>query len=472
MKYKDLKKYTFVVVSALFLASCEDMIEIDPPTNALSVDETYSSVEGIRTAATGLYSGTIHANAYYYQIPSIYYNWLADDMTYYRPQSYADWIENSYTEKTSYVQTMWTQLYKQVFQDNDFIEHVKNTKLIDEEERNGYIGEALWMRSFDYFWLVNTWGDVPLVLSNNYAVSSVQGRNAVSEVYDQMIADLKTSIDYLKNAKSNTRITSDASRALLSRCYLYTEQWQEAADMATQLIPTTDGGKGTNYQLETPEKVFLDTSKESIFAADMSGFSGSGTYEGYTREGVLFAPTSGYGVYILTDDLVEFLHRDTTDLRQCWIGEVNNQKGGTDFYPAKYKNYSDVTVKANGFKENFIYLRLAEQYLIRAEAYAHLNKLDKALQDLNAIRKRSGVAPYEGTYTQQEVLDLVADERRIELFAEQGHRFFDLKRTGRIDDVLSKCSWKKWKSEKALLPIPYTEMENNRNLTQNPGYNN
>ena len=114
--------------------------------------------------------------------------------------------------------------------------------------------------------------------------------------------------------------------------------------------------------------------------------------------------------------------------------------------------------------------RLAEQYLIRAEARAHLNDIEGALADINAIRSRAKVAPVEANTT-AEVLMLVEEERRKELFVEgQGHRWFDLKRTSRADAVYSKLDYKKWESHKILLPIPETQILNNAALTQNPGY--
>ena len=114
--------------------------------------------------------------------------------------------------------------------------------------------------------------------------------------------------------------------------------------------------------------------------------------------------------------------------------------------------------------------RLAEQYLIRAEARAHLNDIEGALADINAIRSRAKVEPVEATTT-AEVLTLIEEECRKELFVEgQAHRWFDLKRTSRADAVYSKLDYKKWESHKILLPIPETQILRNLALTQNPGY--
>jgi len=120
-------------------------------------------------------------------------------------------------------------------------------------------------------------------------------------------------------------------------------------------------------------------------------------------------------------------------------------------------------------------LRVAEQYLIRAEARAHLNKLNDAIDDINVIRARASLGGLPYLQEQNGVLDAVAKERQIELFAEWGHRWFDLKRTGKIDSVMSQITPQKigggmWNSYQQLYPIPRGEMISDPNLTQNNGY--
>jgi hypothetical protein len=147
-----------------------------------------------------------------------------------------------------------------------------------------------------------------------------------------------------------------------------------------------------------------------------------------------------------------------------WVG-VDNYQGTTYYYLSKYKN-STTNTTATG--EYCTYMRLAEQYLIRAEAMAQQNNLSGAIADINVIRNRAGL-PNTKAATQADILLAVEQERRIELFAEYGHRWNDLRRTGRADAVLgaSKTGWTK---DAALYPIPKTEIINNKNLTQNPGY--
>ncbi|MBC7851372.1 MAG: RagB/SusD family nutrient uptake outer membrane protein, partial [Chitinophagaceae bacterium] len=110
----------------------------------------------------------------------------------------------------------------------------------------------------------------------------------------------------------------------------------------------------------------------------------------------------------------------------------------------------------------------AEQYLIRAEARAKLNDLTGAISDLNTIRNRAGLANTIAV-SQQNILNAIAEERRTELFGEWGHRWFDLKRTGKINEVMNALK-ANWKATDALWPIPIDQLKANPALVQNPGY--
>lgn len=115
-------------------------------------------------------------------------------------------------------------------------------------------------------------------------------------------------------------------------------------------------------------------------------------------------------------------------------------------------------------------MRLAEQYLIRAEARIQQGKLDDGRNDLDAIRHRAGLPNLSTSLTQPALLLAVEQERKVELFAEWGHRWFDLKRTKRADAVLGPIKGANWQSTDTLYPIPSDAIRTNANLTQNEGY--
>jgi hypothetical protein len=138
------------------------------------------------------------------------------------------------------------------------------------------------------------------------------------------------------------------------------------------------------------------------------------------------------------------------------------------YYPKKYKiGSADAN---NGPHEYYMVLRLAEQYLIRAEARAMLGKLIASIDDTNAIRKRAGLASLPNSLTQQQVMDAIKQENRIEFFAEWGHRWLDLKRWEAADAILASVKGSNWQAFDKLYPIPQYEINTASNISQNDGY--
>jgi hypothetical protein len=155
---------------------------------------------------------------------------------------------------------------------------------------------------------------------------------------------------------------------------------------------------------------------------------------------------------------------ETGDQRfQKWVG-VSVVGSQTFYYPYKYKNkYAPPTI------EDYMVLRLGEQYLIRAEAAAQLGNTGPALADLNQVRQRAGLTGSTAV-TKDEILTAIMHERQTELFTEWGNRWLDLKRTGLASTVLG-AEKMGWNATDTLYPVPNTQRQLNYLLTQNPGYN-
>jgi len=164
----------------------------------------------------------------------------------------------------------------------------------------------------------------------------------------------------------------------------------------------------------------------------------------------------------LNTDLVSQF--DVNDLRRSyWIKDITNESNQW-YHSSKYKQ-DNITGSS---LEYSIVFRLEEQYLIRAEAKARAGDLDGAKEDLNKIRNRAGLSDIEAD-TQTSLLEAILDERKFEFFTEHGHRFFDLKRFGKLDETL--VTEQGWNTTDQLWPIPLSELLANPYLTpQNPGY--
>jgi hypothetical protein len=140
----------------------------------------------------------------------------------------------------------------------------------------------------------------------------------------------------------------------------------------------------------------------------------------------------------------------------------------TYYFPFKYK----LNKPEDPQSEYLMVLRLAEQYLIRAEARAQQGDLTGARSDLNVIRHRAGLNG-TNTSTKETLLTAILKERQVELFTEWGHRWLDLKRTGKVNAVMTMVTPQKggvWENFKQWYPIPRQDLRLNPNLTQNEGY--
>lgn len=454
-----------VALFSLALTSCDSTLDVDSPSDSVSVDDAYTLKNGIKLLHNGLYIYNFQNNAVNYTYIPRYYSMFSDDLSY-STTSYAEYYSNAYTETSSYVATIWNNTYKSIRQCNDFIIHMEGNTVVSEDEHNKYVGDAFFMRALNYFYLTNMFGDVPLILNLDDETNGMLARTSQSEIYAQVEKDLLAAAQLLKGSERDVTYFSEyACYALLARMYTYTEQWDKAREYADMIISS---GK---YELETIDRVYLASSKEAIFSVNMEGYSGADTYIGYTLEGYYFLPEEGGTPdYVLTESLVNLMQSDLSDQRNNWIDNVDGV-----YYVCKYKNLDTPAVPKNGnaldYYEYQNWFRLAEQYLIRAEALAHLNDLAGAVDDINVVRSRAGIESLDAAnMTQQQVLDSVLTERHKEFFCEMGHRFFDLRRTGKIDEVLGACDYKSWEHYRQWLPVPQAELLNNPNLTQNEGY--
>jgi hypothetical protein len=460
MKYFSKLIYILSLATILSFVSCDDLLDVGLPGNIIEQDVVFTNAENIKSAVIGLYSENLVSNPVYYYMLPLYLSIVSDE-SYHNLTSntaFEDLRYNTYSPTNAYVGYLWEYPYASIFLSNDLVERIAETNVIPEDLKQHYIGEAKYFRAYGYFILVNLFGDVPWVKSSNVLETGLQPRESKEKIIndpDGIIDDLKyaeTALD--GSANSNAWVTKQAASALLARVYLYEKDWENAEAKADDVIKTS------GYELETAlENVFLRSSKETIFK--ISSANASPSYLNRTYFSVLSLNAS---YFRLTTDFVDSF--EGNDLRkEKWL-----KNEGAYFHSYKYKRNS---ATAAGDAEDLVLLRLAEQYLIRAEARAQQNKLtgaNGAIADINAIRSRAGLAGLPQTLSKAEALLAIEKERRHELFLEEGHRWWDLVRTGRADAVLGAFSGKQWAPYKALLPVPSEEIDKNRNLTPNPGY--
>lgn len=464
--------FPFIFTISIFIASCEKFVTVDPPTASLVSETVYTSNGTAAAAVTSIYSrlsssGLSTGNTSISMLTGV----AADELIHYSSNlRLSQFYSNSLSSTDVY---FWPELYQQLYVTNAVLEGLERSSAVSNAIKQQLVGEARFIRAFLLFYATNLYGDVPLVTTTDYRVNNALSRSASSEVYDQIVADLTAAKDLLSDkylsptgTTTNDRVrpNKSAAQAMLARVYLYTKKWSLAEANATAVINNT-----ANYNLVTDlTKVFLTSSKEALWQLQpvVPGYN--------TQDAFYFVLTSIPGserqpVSLRTNLVNSF---EPADKRLTnWVANYKATPTGTTYYyPFKYKVYTVSSTQP--VTEAVMVLRLAEQYLIRAEARAHQDNIFGALADLNAIRARAGLVGVSAP-TQAATLTAIYRERQLEMFTEWGHRWFDLKRTLNIDAVMDTVTPSKggvWKTTSQYLPIPNNELLINPKLTQNEGY--
>lgn len=482
-KTKSFVIIVFVLLSiTLTQNSCKKIIEVDVPVTNVNALNVYNNDATASAVLTGIYTKLSNDNGFLsaggFSSISLFAGLSADEIALYNfnDNSYLSYYRNEINSK-SILPDYWNTIYPVVFISNSAIEGLQASTNLTPSLKQQLLGEARFIRAFCYFYLVNLYGDVPLALSTDWKVNSLLTRTSSEVVYKQVIKDLIEAQSLLSDkylmgdamtpcapgAEERVRPCKSAATALLARAYLYVGDWNNAEQQATNVI-----SKSTVYDTVPLNKVFLKNSKEAIWQIQPTATG----VQSNTGEGMIFVlpdtgPNTTTNPVYLSDGIVnDFEANDRR--RNEWVGSVTPTPGYTYYFPNKYK----IGLVLTSTQEYGVIFRLAEQYLIRAEARAQLNKISEAQNDLNIIRKRAGL-PNTVANDKNSLLSAILHERRVELFTEWGHRWFDLKRTGNIDVVMNTAATTKggtWASYKAWFPIPQTDMNKNPKLVQNMGY--
>lgn len=486
MNCKIISILTLLFVATI-LGGCKKLVEVDGPSTSISSKNIYNNDATAIGAITSLYLNLSNGVPIY----STELSGLsgiaglsADEFDYYSgagSQSLSVYHQNALSA-VNIKNGFWETTYQRLYAVNTALEGLESSMRLTPAVKQHLMGEAHFMRAFYYFYLVNLYGDVPLVLSTDYTLNAVVKRSARGLVYEQIVIDLKEAQNLLSNGylkgdgiteystglEDRVRPNKWAATATLARTYLFMERWMDAEAAATLIL-----SNHLSFQLEVLGSVFLKNSREAIWQLQPTqlGFN--------TQEAQIFitppeGPSGGNPVYLSSELIMAF---ETGDQRKNkWTSSVNADNT-TYYYPYKYKVkrsfLTDVPVT-----EYSTVIRLAELYLVRAESRARLGKLADAVSDVDQIRNRAGlplIKDIDPNVNQEDLITLILEEKRIELFTEWGHRWLDLKRTNQVDAVMSKVTPKKnngrsWNSYQQYYPISSFELQSNPNLTQTTGY--
>ncbi len=443
-----IKTGLLVGLGALLLTACDDRLTVQP-TQSIDASQALMTEQDVNITLTGAYDGISDGNLYG---GGIQYTGelLGDnrDVVFGGTFTTLDelWRKTITTSNVD-VRDTWLDSYNTINRTNNVLANIEK---VSTANRNRFEGQARFIRGSLYFELVKLYAKsfndgapasnlgVPIVLTPTGTVGEAdsRARNTVAEVYAQVLDDLTKAEALLPATQSAGTgfATKGAAQAMLARVYLQQQNFAAARDAANRVITSNTFSLASTFA-----GAFTDASAESIFkivVTDQDGANGLNTYYGSTRN-------SGRG-----DIRVQIKFRQlygATDGRGQFFTTVGN-----NVFTSKYNDrFGDVPV-----------IRLAEMYLVRAEANQRLNSTTGAtpLADVNAIRTRAGATPL----TAVTLADILL-ERRLEL-AFEGQQIADIKRTAGVVGTTA------YSANNLVLPIPQREIDTNKKLVQNPGY--
>lgn len=491
---RNCKHLILLLAGIVAFTSCDKLVAIEDPINTITTSQVFSTDAQAKAAMAGVYSKMINGkNGWAYALDefssglvTVLGSLSADELDCRIKNSTEplyEFFANKLIKENAYSAAIWSSAFTTIYNANGVIEGIaaSGSSRLTQGMRKKLTAEAKFLRAFSYFYLVNLFGDLPLVLTVDFNETRNLSRTPVADIYKQIIADLKDAqadLPPVNTSLAGERIYADkwAATALLARAYLYTRDYENAFRESSAVIANT-----AQFNLEMDlNRTFLTDSREAIWQFEnytSHGVIGNATAEGYFMIPVYLdqnAPLFSYVTYFMTDGLRNAF--DANDKRFVnWVGvSSDNNMGSTKYFAYKYKTGLHNLMIGGPAIESYTVLRLAEQFLIRAEAAANgAASLPDAVADLNVIRFRAGLGDLPDNLTQPQVLEAIEKERRLELFMEWGHRWLDLKRTGKAGTLLPQIPGKQpWVGDYQLLyPIPVNEIIKNRNLAPNPGYN-
>ena len=484
---KNIAKILFSAVLVLGFFSCTKFLDLKPVSDGIAVENKssdsilYKTASEAEAALAGVYGDFRNE---YFELDYFVNGDAQSDDAYAGADNPANFQIDDYNIDATNLNVTrdWAYLYATIGKANAVIDNVNNVPdvTLTADRKKQIIGEASFIRAFMYFQLVQLWGDVPIVLKSvrvfNLEILPMlfPPRNTTAEVYAQIIKDLETALSSVKATAINKGYaTTGAVNAMLAKVYATQEphDWNKVNTYCDAVIA---GGYSLLPQYDQLWDNAHENSAESIFEINYEGTNSSGNW------GVgMFVGLDWKKFDIPSNDLVAAFDAENDAVRKNssinWLnisGKWSDQHWPQTNYPFIHK-YRLVQWPS---AQNYIFIRLADILLLKAEALNQNGDVAGAAALVNQIRHRVNL-PNTSAGTKDAMALAIEKERRLEL-AFEGVRWFDLKRTGRVMTVINALTnfgtgvtqSYNLTGNRLIWPIPQAEMDKNTQLVQNPGY--
>ncbi|UOB18396.1 RagB/SusD family nutrient uptake outer membrane protein [Abyssalbus ytuae] len=451
---KNIKKIILGVVSLSVFTACT--LDKDP-VSSFSAQGFYKTASDAQAGVYGIYDAVQST----FRINFAYWGEGRADAVGTRGQEDALPLSQNTLNKTM-ASARWNNIYETISRANYAIKYVPQVFEDDSELGLQLVGEAKALRALSYFYAVRVWGDVPLVtepyesVEQEFFVTRTDKELVLDQIEDDLLFASENCRESFGGDKDRILITQGAANALLVHFYMWNKDYESAIEYADRVL---DNDLYSLVSIGNWSKIFTSGySSESIFEVGYNE-----TQENALRN--LYAK-GGDSYYFPSESFINSF--ESGDLRRDLIYDVNESQPGKIW---KYFGQGFNDESQDPSDQNIVLVRLADIILLKAEAHANLNQIAEALQLLNSIRTRAGLSELD----ESEAINMYGDiesailhERLIELCYE-GHRWFDLVRTGKAIEVMGPVNGL---SDEANLVWPISEqaLNKNPNLEQNTFY--
>ena len=477
---KNIYKFLVLTVMVFSASSCGEKFLDLQPQQSVSNDVFLANIDDFETAIIGAHNQLQNSDwygRYIILVPDVMGEDVKQNASANRAKEWAEYNGN----QTDFIPLeIWAELYEGINIVNSIINKEFTPTPSTQARYNEVIGQAHAIRALAHFDLVKIFAQhytysagathigVPVVTV--YDVASKPVRNTVAEVYTQIVSDFNDGINLMTLDPPNAGFMNKvAAQGLLSRVYLYMEDYANADAMATNAINgAAAAGKGFVSTASYPNKYLDGNSAEALLEINMllADNNGSDHIGGMYKE-------TGYGDYLPSTTLFTLYDTATTDdIRGKLPMFMADANLGGIYGSVRVNKWpsSGATIAT----DNIPIIHLPEVYLNRAEARAQLGTNDAgALADVNMVRgaRTNGLSPIAGSG--QALVDAILLERRREL-AFEGHRVWDATRNKQGIDRSADCTSTicniTYPNDRFILPIPENELSANPQMSQNPGY--